>query len=708
MNVIALFLAAVVSAPAEFDTDVLPVLTRAGCNAGACHGAAASRGGFKLSLFGGDPAADHRAIVHEFEGRRVNLARPGRSLLLLKPTWELDHEGGQRFESDSEFARLLTEWIAAGAPRGKGTTLASLSIDPPQVVVPSVPTEVELTIGAMFADGTKRRVEKLALVTPADSASVEVIGDGRIRVLRPGRHALVIRFLTQVVAIQVTAPHSLPPLDEGKLAANNWIDKEVNRVLVALRLPPSPRADDATLLRRGTLDLTGRLPTAERIREYLADESEGKFAAEVDRLLASSAYAEYWTFKYARWLRIRTSPNDVEGTKTYHAWLRQQIESGRPVSEWMAKLVTSDGDSHQHGPANFHRSAADARGEAEHLTETLLGIRLRCANCHNHPLDRWTQDDYHGLAAIFARLDRGRQVQLKSTGEVNHPVTGNAAIPRLPGEQYLPATGDNRPALAAWLTSRDHRRLATAQVNRLWHSLFGRGLIEPIDDLRDTNPATHPELLDRLTQDFIGHQYDLRHTLRLLANSAAYQRSGKAEPAAKNDDRFLSHARQRPLAPEVLLDAVCDALGTPLAPEHLKAISPEEVAPGSRAITLPLTQVTASLLGPLAGCSSREECAKGNIQPASLDELAVQLHWINGRFLNSSISDQWHELIKLAHGPATAEELIEQYYLRTLSRLPTAAERKFWKAEIGQLPRTEKCQDFAWALLSCPEFVTNH
>ena len=335
--------------------------------------------------------------------------------------------------------------------------------------------------------------------------------------------------------------------------------------LAALRLPPSPRADDAALLRRVTLDLTGRLPTPERIRAFLADKSSGKFAAEVDRLLASPEFTEYWTFRFARWLRVRTGPNDAAGTKALHGWLRQQIAAGRPLDEWTAELITSEGNSHEYGPANFHRNATDARGEAEYVAESLLAIRLRCANCHNHPLDRWTQDDYHGLAAIFARLERGPVVSLKLSGEVIHPVTGEAAIPRLPGERFVQPSEDNRAALADWITSSDDRRFARAQVNRLWHALFGRGLVEPIDDLRETNPASHPQLLDRLADDFASHRYDVRHTLRLLAGSAAYQRGDRPLPEAKSDDRFYSHARARPLLPEVLLDAVCDALGEPRA-----------------------------------------------------------------------------------------------------------------------------------------------
>ncbi len=688
----------------DFDTDVLPVLTRAGCNAGACHGAAAGRGGLKLSLFGGDPAADYRAIVQDLEGRRVNLVRPERSLLLLKPTWEVDHEGGQRFEADSPQTRLILEWIKAGAPRLAQHRLVRLHVEPADAAVAHVPAKVQLAVNAEFTGGSAQRVDDTAVFTPADPASTVVDSRGVVTVLRPGRHTIVVRYLTDVVAVQITAPHANAPLELATLARNNWIDDEVNGALAALRLPPSPRAEDQGLLRRVTLDLTGRLPTPERVRGYLADRSPGKFAAEVDRLLASPEFTEYWTFRFARWLRVRTGPNDEAGTKALHGWLREQIAAGRPLDEWTAELVTAQGNSHEYGPASFHRNAADARGEAEYVAESLLGIRLRCANCHNHPLDRWTQDDYHGLAAIFARLDRGPIVSLKTSGEVIHHLTQEPAIPRLPGERFLPPADDNRAALADWITRGGERRFAKAQVNRLWQALFGRGLVEPIDDLRATNPASHPQLLDRMADDFASHRYDLRHTLRLIANSAAYQRGSQPLAAAKSDEQFYSHALARPLIPEVLLDAVCDALGMPVQFND----SQRELPPGVRTIGLYSPELATPALGPLTGCAIGRPCAISGDSPASLDDLAVQLHWINGQLVNSRIGDPSHAVAKLAHGHEPLDTLIEEYYVRTLSRLPTGEEQSFWQKQLSGPSPAERCLDFAWSLLTCREFVTNH
>ena len=688
--------------PVDFDTEVLPVLTKAGCNAGACHGAAAGRGGFKLSLFGGDPGADQRAISRELEGRRVNLARPERSLLLLKPTWQLDHEGGERFAAGSPEAALLTAWVRSGARREQSRRLVRLEVTPAQASVEQLPAEYTLCAVAHFDDATSRDVSPQAVYTPADPASTEVDARGRLKVLRPGRHSIVVRFLTQVVAVQVTAPYPLPSFAAGSLPRQNWIDDEINATLAELRLPVSPLANDAALLRRVTLDLTGRLPSPERIREYLSDArpSREKFATEVERLLASPECTEHWTFKVAQWLRIQPGPNDREGTETYYAWLRQQIAAHRPLNELVAELIASDGDSHAAGPPNFHRSTGDARGEAEHVAETLLAIRLRCANCHNHPLDRWTQDDYHGLAAIFARLDRGRFVRANAGGEVAHPVTGEAAVPRIPGERFLEAAADGRPPLAAWLAAKENPYFAKAWVNRLWESLLGRGLVHPTDDLRDTNPASHPALLDRLTQDFVVSGFDLRHTLKLIANSAAYQRSDAAHEASRHDDRFYSHALARPLSQEVLLRAVCAATGVN---QHAEPLS---TAPPTRMISDRPRPVAFDPLA-IAVCAGQPG-QPGDALPKPPSDLAAQLHWLNGPVVNAKLSDPASALAALAKFKPQPHELIETYYLRTLSRLPAESEQKFWQRELTSGDWSEKCQDFAWSLLSCREFVMNH
>ncbi|MEO2035661.1 MAG: DUF1549 domain-containing protein, partial [Planctomycetaceae bacterium] len=326
----------------------------------------------------------------------------------------------------------------------------------------------------------------------------------------------------------------------------------------------SPQADDATFLRRVTLDLTGRLPTIAAIGEFLSQTDVSKRTELIDRLLKSSEFTEYWTLQLARLLRIRSGAGgEVQGALTYHGWLKQQVSQAVPYDEIARQMLTSIGDTHEVGPANFYRTVAGPREQAEFASELFMASRLRCANCHNHPLDRWTQDDYHGLAAIFAKLERGQVIQVASRGEVTHPRTGEAAIPRIPGDRFLDDSGDGRTEFATWLTSKDNPYFAKAIVNRLWKSLMGRGLVEQTDDFRDTNPATHPELLNLLAEDFIEHGYDLRHSLRRISLSAAYARSSTTLPDNEADDRFYSHALIQPLESEVLADAITDVLDIP-------------------------------------------------------------------------------------------------------------------------------------------------
>ncbi|MDX1944167.1 MAG: DUF1549 domain-containing protein [Pirellulaceae bacterium] len=699
--------------PVDFDTEVLPVLTKGGCNAGACHGAAAGRGGFKLSLFGGDPAADWRAIVQELEGRRVNLAHPHRSLLLQKPTLLVDHEGGERFSENSPFARLLSDWIAAGAPRGLSRRLSRVEIEPSTAVVPNPPAELKLQVSAHFDDGSERDVTHLAVYVPADPAATRVSDLGEISVQRPGRHAVVVRFLTDVQAIQITAPFPLAgPARDPPATASHWIDREIDTTLAELRLPRAPRADDATLLRRITLDLTGRLPAPDRVRGYLNDGDPDKFAAEARRLLASAEFSEYWTYQLARWLRVRTGPNDEESTRVYHAWLHAQVRRDQPLNKLAAELLTATGPTREVGPASFHRTVGDARAEAEHVAESLLAIRLRCANCHNHPLDRWTQDDYHGLAAIFARLDRGPVVSIRSTGDVIHPLTGEPAIPRIPGDRDLPPEMAGRQAfLADWVADPANPYFAQAWANRLWQSLLGRGLVEPSDDLRPTNPASHPALIAKLARSFAAHDFRLRPLLQEILLSEAYQRSASPPKGAEHDDRFHSHALAKPLPAEVLLDAISDATGIPSQfRDSISALRREPASPqpaGTRAIALYTPQLAAEALGPLAGCTNPARCSGADIPP-TLDDLAVQLHWLNGPLVNAKLADRANAFHQLAASPISTKKLIEEYYLRTLSRLPSAAEAKFWHAELAGTGREKKCEDFAWSLLGSREFVSNH
>lgn len=681
----------------DFDTQIIPVLTKAGCNSGACHGAAAGRGGFHLSLWGSDPAADYDAIVHELEGRRVNRARPAESLIIAKPTGALSHEGGLRLEDGSPGEKRLLAWIAVGAPRQSARRLKQLEIIPTRFVADAPGQKVAVRATARFDDGRAEDVTDWLVLTPADPAALAVDAQGaQVTIARRGQHVLMARFLDRVVPLQWTLPLADQPVDLSKEQRANFIDDAVLETLTLLRLPVSPAADDTTFLRRVTLDLTGTLPEKEQVESFLADRSIDKRTKLVDRLLDSKDFVDYWTFRFASLYRIHPQPNEKEGARAFHEWVRAQIRDHSSLDRMARSLLTATGDSHVLGPANFARIAGDARGQAELVSQVFLGARLQCANCHNHPLDRWTQDDYHGLAAVFARLERGRNVRVAARGAVTNPRTGEPAVPRIPGERFLPPARDGREALAEWLTAKDNPYFARAMVNRLWRAMFGRGLVDPTDDLRETNPATHPELLDRLAADFIEHGYDMRHTLRLIALSTTYARSSVATPANQADDRFYSHAYRRRLEPEVLADGLAQVTSVPDRYGDFPL--------GTKAVALFDASVPAPSLDILGRCSRAMSCEG----PTTAGGLPAKLHQLNGDLINRKIAAPEGRLHRLIAAGKNDREIIDDFFIRALGRPPSRVVRDYWRYRLASADKDERVawlEDFVWSLLSCSEFL---
>jgi hypothetical protein len=686
----------------DFDTDVIPVLTKYGCNSGSCHGAAAGRGGFRLSLFGSEPARDYEAIVHELEGRRVNFARPLDSLVVAKPTGAHEHSGGVRFAQDEPAYRRLVAWIRDGARRTGGRRLVRFNVSPGQMVAEHVGQVVSLRATADFEPGGTQDVTEWTVFAATDPDGVTVAKSApSVTLRRAGRHVVTARFLDRVVPLLFLVPIGSESIDHRNQPRHNMIDDELLAVLEQARLPVAPAVDDAGFLRRAQLDLTGRLPEPDEIRDFLADTRPAKRLELVDRLMASDAFADYWTYKLATMLRIRSRGPDQHGTRLFHHWLREQIRRRIGWDEIVRTMLVAVGDTHEVGPANFHLLVDDARQQAEYVGQALLGVRLRCANCHNHPLDRWTQDDYHGLAAIFARLERGRVVRIGRRGEVTHPRSGSPAVPRLPTGRELDGLADPRRDLADWLVDPNNPYFARALVNRLWKWVMGRGLVEPVDDLRDTNPATHPRLLERLADDFVQHGYDLRHTLRRITTSAAYARAAMTPGVDVADGRFYARAAIRPLDPEVLADAICDVTGVhePFGAEPV----------GTHAVALFDPQIPSELLDVLGRCSRSETCEMAD---GGIGGLSARLRLINGPSLNQRIESTGGRLQRVINAGADTESIVAEFYWRCFSRPPTDPERRFWHEQIpsGANPtdRRARLQDFLWALLTSREFVTNH
>lgn len=703
-----------VASDADFQTTVLPVLTSAGCNAAACHGAAAGRGGFKLSLYAEDPAADYDAIVRQDEARRVNLFRPLESLLLKKPTGELDHEGGVRLEIDGPQAERIVRWLTSGAAPPKQRALLGIEAEPEEAFVAAVNSPCDVTVTARFSDGERKAVTADAIFAADDETAVSfepvsaASGRARLTVLRPGKHTVVVRYLSQVASVQVVAPFSRQSGASRGAVPGSWIDEEVQAQLEQLAIPSAELLDGPRLWRRLRLDLTGLIPPLEETLACPDDLAGPELARRVDLLLASQEFNEYWTLQLARLLRIAPAPEGGDGMTAFHAWLKNCLREQTSWADMARAMLSAEGDTRQVGPASFYRIGGDARAQAEYVSESLLGVRMRCANCHNHPLDRWTQDDYHGLAAVFAPVEGGEFIRLAMHRRVSHPRTAEAAVPKLPGDRQLPFGKDLRGDLAEWLTSPNNPYFATAFANRLWKALIGRGLVEPVDDMRATNPATHPRLLARLGREFAADGYDLRATIRRIVLSDSYARSSRLTASfagadggrAQGNDPYYSQGWVRPLEAEVLYDAIADVCGVASSFPHVGVV---------RAVALASPFVESLELDALGRCGRQDSC---DADPQQTRGLATALQLLNGPALNEKITNPQGRLHRLIDSGADDRAIIEELYLRALTRAPRPQEATWWIGQLRQasdkVERRKQLEDFLWSLLNCEEFTTNH
>ncbi len=681
----------------DFDTEIIPILTRQGCNSGSCHGAAIGRGGFQLSLLGSDAAHDHASIVHDRQARRVNLHAAERSLLLLKPSEQLGHEGGLRLDEASSSYAVMRAWIEQGAKRRELRKLTRLDVSPAETLLTGNDKSVSITVRAMFDDGSETDVTASTVFTADDPDAVQFGNTaGQITVARGGVHVVIARYLDRVVPIRLVLPLNRDQSPHDRHVQNH-IDVLINRQLDELRLPSSPRLDNGPLLRRLTLDLIGRLPTLDEYGEFERDPSVENV---VHRLLDSPEFADYWALKWANVLRIDSAKLQPEGALAFQRWLSEQLAEDAPITSMAHAILTSLGDGHSNGPVNFLRSAASPGDLAEHASQVFMGAQLRCANCHNHPLDHWTQDDYHGLAAVFAKLNRGRVVTVFERGEVTHPVTGQAAIARIPGQRFMAPESDGRTQFADWLTDPSNPYLARVTVNRLWKQLMGCGLVEPVDDLRATNPATIPPLIDWLTQDFVDNGLRMKSTIRTICLSAAYQRRAEPVPGNETDTIFYSKALGRPLEAEVIADAIADVTGVPIDYGVEESI---------RAVTLTDNRTTSNALDVLGRCDRSESCGGGE---GTSGTLARTLHMINGPLINERVGDPNGRLAKLlVREPDNAAVLDELYRITTGHRAANAAfwQQRFQEAELDNPNRRKEFfEDVFWSLLTSETFQTNH
>ena len=698
----------------DFDLDVLPVLTRAGCNAGSCHGAAVGRGGFHLSLWGSNPAADYAAITREFEGRRIDVRRPTESLLLKKPTGTIDHEGGAILDENSPSWNILHKWLQQGARRVRTRDLERIEVRFNQATLAihsavklAVQERGTLSVMAHFRGQAPIAVNHLVSINIPDPSGLEIEKDSmQLTALRPGIHTLTIRYADQLQALQVLTPNrsNTNATADSELASllTNAARGQIDRLLDERRLQLSekvaPIADEATLLRRLMLDLIGRAPTPKELEAYLQDKSDDKYAKQIEKWLGSEDYVDFWTYRWTRTFGLRPNSNAPQGLHHFYRWFHQQLATGRPWDKVCREVITASGDCHVEGPAFFMLLANDPRQQAEQISRLFVGARMECANCHDHPLDRWKQDDYHGLAAVFARIDRKQTVRWLDRGAVTNPRTGLPAIPQLPGGPRFSSSGDVRSELVDWMIQHPDSHLAKATVNRVWSHFFGRGLVEPVDDMRLTNPATHPQLLQSLTSNFIAQRYDLRALTREIVLSEAYRRESPSTTTASRNDFTYSFGPRKSLSPDVLLDLIDDATGSTLPIAERTEIE--------RAILLEDPTTPSGALDTLGRCVRSEACTTSS----ATSSLALMLHWINGETVNQRIVHEQHWLKSTSKEDIGSDELLNRMTLRTLCRYPTPAEQQSFVQVLNQLPPEQReagWEDLFWALLSSKDFLDN-
>jgi hypothetical protein len=699
--------------------DVCALLSKAGCNMGACHGNLNGKGGFRLSLRGDDPRFDLLALTHDAFGRRTDASHPERSLIVLKPTGQVPHEGGLRFAADSPEARTLTGWIASGAADDRDAVppLVRLNVYPLERLAPAPARAQQLLVTAEFADGSRRDVTRLAAYDVSDPSHVAVSTDGRVVVDGPREATVAVRYLNGRGISRLAFLADRPEFVWKNPRPNNVVDEQVFAKLRRMKINPSELAGDAVFLRRASLDAIGLLPTANEAREFLTDRDPDKRAKWIARLLERPEFADFWALKWADLLRNEEKTMGAKGVWVFQRWLRDQVARDVPLDEFARRLVSARGSTWRNPPASFYRTNRDPETAAETVGQVFLGVRLQCARCHNHPFDIWTQDDYYGLAACFANVRRkdvanvrrddldkheingDEVVYLEGLARMAQPRSGAMMAPKPPGGPALdvkdsPGALDD---LAVWLT-RDNPQFARNLANRVWFNLMGRGIVEPVDDFRDSNPPSNPALLETLTSEFVRHGLRLKPLVALIMTSRTYQLSSKPNATNAEDEVNFSRTAVRLLPAEVLLDAVGQALGrTERFPEAPRT---------ARAVQLPGARMGGEFLKVFGKPDRLLTCECERSESTTLAQ-AFQL--INGEAVRTRLEAPDNRIGRLLKSGATEGTILEEIYLASLSRLPTANDRAAALDHVGRADDRRKAwEDVAWAVLNSKEFLLRH
>jgi Protein of unknown function (DUF1553)/Protein of unknown function (DUF1549) len=694
--------------PVRFRSDVLPVFTKAGCNTGKCHGSASGKDGFRLSLFGYDPEGDQFRLTREVVGRRVNLAAPDDCLLVSKSTGAVTHTGGQRIAPGSEGFNLLLAWLRAGAvndPAGSPAPVA-IQVFPTQAVLESPGGAQRLVVRARFSDDTDRDVTRFAVFLTTNEAVATVDEEG-VAVGKSRGEAFILARYDKFTAGMPIIVRPGTPFESPKTKAFNWIDTLVHAKLDRLHVAPSDVCDDETFLRRAYIDLIGQLPSPAEREAFLGDSRPEKRSLLADALMKRDEFLDVWVMKWAELLQIRTANGlSPKGLQRYDSWLRNRIHSGATIDRIAAELLAATGGSFENPAVTYFQTETTPQLIAENVAQVFLGTRIQCAQCHNHPFDRWTLEDYYGFSAFFSRIGykqaqdpRELMVFATNSGEMKHPVPGRVVRATFlggPSPDFRPGE-DYRKTLAAWLASPDNRAFTRNLANIVWAHFFGLGIIDPVDDARVSNPASNPELLEALAERLVSEKYDIKYLIRDIVRSRTYQLSTKRNELNRSDERNFAHQKIRRMRAEVLLDCISQVTETT---DRLPGLPR-----GGRAVQIPDGRSPNYFLTTF-GRSNRESACSCEVK--TTPTLSQALHLINGETITGKIVEG-KVITKLFEKTGDPMTVAEALYVRCLSRRPTPGESGRIASRLASAPdKVKTLEDLFWALLNSNEFLFNH
>lgn len=704
--------------PMTFEYDALPALAKAGCSGGACHGSPNGKAGFRLSLFGFDPEFDRGALVRDARSRRVNTVDPGQSLLLRKATMDVPHAGGRRLRPGDSLYSVLHQWIGEGCRvEPVSAKCIGIEVEPSVTRVLRFPAATQqFRVQARFDDGSVRDVTHLSQFTLSDPDVASVTSGGLVTGLQRGETAVIARYLEHIETPLLTFVEDVPGFEWSAPPAINFVDTHVDRKLRQLQYLSSGVCSDEAFLRRVFLDVIGTLPTPDEADQFLASDSPKKRSELIDELVERPEYALFWAQKWGDLLRVSRKQIGLTSVFKFHGWLHGAVATNLPYDEFATQLLTASGSTFENPAGNYYRTSAETLDAMETSAQLFLGTRIQCAKCHNHPFERWTQDDYFGLAAFFNRVQRNKvgqaeEVVLVSTqaGEVTHPANGRVMQPWVPvdGQLSVDARQDRRAVFAAWLTSPDNPYFARVEVNRIWAQVMGRGIVEPFDDFRDSNPPANAPLLDALADEFVASGFDRKHILKVILNSRTYQTDSRPNDFNRGDDRYFSHYYTRRLTAEQLVDAVGVVTGSP---ERFEFVAPE-----TKATWLPAPDLKPhdrAKIGEIDflkvfGQPERQsvcECDRGDDT-----SLGQALELLNGKFINRQLTTPGNLLHKQLEAGRPLKDIVIDIYRRALTRRPTDRELQASVSYLAsRTDRGQALEDVCWAVVNKNEFLFQH